>query len=163
MTRWLLIVGRHLLGITLYVMAAWALWRLWHRFPWEYGQFEVKEGLYARVGDLVLAVWAIPGYAFVLLGHWFRKRKPVMPLSFLYPSIAGLVMGGSLQLWVYLGWFLSAWLAEIYNADTAEGFMWVPITFILAPLLSAVTAAWLTTLFPLNLRNFEKPGQTTEK
>lgn len=151
MPRWLVIIGGHLFGVALYALSAWIAWRLWQRFPWEYGQFEVKEGLYALAGDFTLAAWSIPGYAFTLIRPFNNPNNPTRKLSFLCPILSGLLMGGGLQLWVHLGWIVNDWWAGLFfYTQKYEGFAWLTITFILAPLSACLAAAWVSTII---LRN----------
>lgn len=157
MPCWFIVIGRHLFGVVLYALSAWIAWRLWHRFPWEYGEFEVKEGLYALAGDFTLAVWSVPGYAFTLIRPSNNSNKQGK-WTFVHPILSGLLMGGGLQAWVLLGWTVNDWLAAFFHTqkDTGPdtGLVWLIITFMLAPLLASIAAAWLSAMV---LRNIGKP------
>ncbi|MRD73838.1 hypothetical protein GH865_11345 [Rhodocyclus tenuis] len=143
MPNWLVVIGRNLFGVALYALSAWVAWRLLQRFPWEYDQFEIKEGLYALAGDFTLAAWSVPGYAFTLIRPLKNSNSPARNLSLLRPILSGLLMGGGLQIFVCLGWIVNDWWAGIFIPKDIKGFVWLAISFILAPLSASLVAAWV--------------------
>lgn len=151
MSRWLHIVGKHLLGFVLYAMPMWIVIFTHMGFqPWNY----VTPAGGDREGDawlLLLAImvtlWSVPGYVLV---WWINRRiKPARHLVIWRALIAGLIMlGFFFSLFFLIGPFFS-WLYQVLNwSGLAREKGWSVMMFAFVPLLSIVAAAWLTIFFP---------------
>lgn len=157
MLRWIRIIGRHLLGISMYAMPAWVAICIRMEFhPWSY----ITPSGGDREGDvwlLLLATlftaWSVPGYAFVLWAN--QHARPPRPMPRWLPLIAGVIMLTILYPVFFLSSFIFSWLNQALSwSGLTEEKMWAFMMFIFIPFISTIATAWLTTV--LRLRNHQK-------
>lgn len=146
--RWLRILGRHLLGLVLYILGAWASWRVGGHFPWEHDQVKDVEGwVYTTLLFSIFTLSCIPAYSLMELLVW-RKGRQEGKFAFLRPFLAGVIATGFfisiLSAWPRINWAIGRYSGSFGLSEV--------MLFLVIPFLSVIMGALLVSFIPFGKR-----------